>query len=305
MFQKLIRILLLCGAGAVLTACSKPTPEPAQTDSAAPGSNTEADAGPSVGRDDEIPTFQVSLRCEYGQIFAEWTLPAEFEDLEQELVLYDFIQVLDAGNSVYEEFASYPVSYSSQNISKYVAWHYQETGIDTDNFLPSVAACVNVYDSGKLLRSVMSYSLPVRDFFPAETGPVIGEELPLEAVTALEWSGSGSSMESNFLFSLDLEEEPAVLYASYSDAGGSKEKEIPLDEESLRPFLELLPAGTLKRARAQDPDLEILDAGDDFFRISWQEIRDCDRSWYRFVLSDEDAEKLRDLFHRLVNYKPF
>lgn len=282
MFRGLVCIIALGCAAFMIAGCTK------NNNSLQPG--------------ETIENIAIIPECANGRIHAEWKVPAGMEDLEETITLYDFYAASD-GNSAYEAFDEFTVSGGYQDISNAVAYHYQETGIDTDTQKPMLAVGVDIYKDGAKTASGISYSINVADFFPPEQGPEIGKDLTEENITGLEWSSSGMAADSFFHFSVSFDETPAVLYGNYYDVSMEHEKELELDEESRQRFMDLILTGKICREYAEDPHLEILDGGEEYFRLLWQDMRDCDRSWYRICFSQENRQQIEDLFHELVSYR--
>ena len=89
-FRKMISLLVLGCAVALISSCSKPKEEAAKTDNPEP--------------DDSVQKFSVVPEVRNGRIFVRWEIPEGLENCEEKVVLYDLSFQFSTGRGLYHDW---------------------------------------------------------------------------------------------------------------------------------------------------------------------------------------------------------
>ena len=242
----------------------------------------------------DVP-FTVELRESDGFIRAEWTRLGD--GFTYEVSVCDRVESTEGEVSL-QAFARRETDAASIALSDDVAWYYQESGLDSVQYPMELVVTVVARRDGQRAAEGESNILGLTDFFPPEDAPAIGPDIPPGDITRFEWHSNGSYIEANFYFNVDLEGGAARLDAVYFDERGRHEIDAPAPESFRRELMDILCRGRLYRDYVMDPEIMILDGGDEYFRIEWKGMKASQRRYYRVAFDEADAEALSAALHR-------
>ena len=212
--------------------------------------------------------------------YIHWEKPEE-GDVQYQIVI-QAVSGKDAGAAA-DRIAEETISYESYSGMKWIAWYAQEK----DYYGPiryQVTAVVN--DAA----AYQGYSdiVMIQDYFPAETE----KQIDAETINGFCYSGSGESMEHNFLFDIRKEDGKYILTADYTDSEDRHEIEKEITEEDFQELRRYAANGTIVRRTAEDPEWVMLDGSEERFQVYWNEETEVEKDWYEWIPAQSDKEPL-------------
>ncbi|MBR2989961.1 MAG: hypothetical protein IKF51_00695 [Solobacterium sp.] len=268
------KYIILLSAAVLLYGCTKPE-EP-------------------VTPEEELTEMKVQLEDTYGSFRAAWNAPEE--DCTYEVTLYD-----QTGTDGETAFRTLTTESTAVLLTDELAWYLQEAGLDSVSHPFDLIVVVTAYKDDRTIASVRSDALTVKDLLPPEEAPVLFEDIAREDITFFEWSSSGSSVDQIFNYSVVFEEGETQYYASYFGKNGQTERELLATDAFREELLDVIGRGTLYRDSVMDPEIEILDGGEEYCRIEWNGMKESERQYYRLRFSEEDEQEMQRLMLDIIN----
>ena len=218
--------------------------------------------------------LSVHFKNEYDQPVCVW------EKLENETDSISYVLSLENpsnGDILHEE----EVQYERYVGTSWLAYYCQEK-----EYFGKLIYKVKAYDDNKLIAEGESEAFEANVFFPEKKELVIGKDIPSDAITQIEYSGSGSSVEHIFRYTIMMD---GTIDMSYFGPNGSVEKEKAISEQDWNQVLAIIETGSLKRRYIMDPNIEMLDGSEKRLTIEWE--GKAPRDSYYEVVFDESAQE--------------
>ncbi|MBQ7064804.1 MAG: hypothetical protein IJM90_07945 [Firmicutes bacterium] len=181
-------------------------------------------------------------------------------------------------------------------ITDILAYYAQERELGGAEW--TIRAEVIVRDTkGKILARNLSEQIVLRDFFPPEEAPVLGQDIPLDKITSFSSSGSGSLAEDNYSYMLINDRSLGMItfHGSYILPTGSFTISKAITEKDWQRMIDYISHGTLYRGSITDPTLERLDGSDSYMSIEWEGMSRSD-GYYNLSLPEEMTEEIHRWF---------
>ena len=286
-------ILMLLATALLMSGCA---------DGGSPESSTEPESSvvsessvtdTSSESAESIEQLSIQLVDRDGWIRAEWegeyidgctyevTSYSRIESTEGEVSLIKIDETTTTGRSI--------------ALTDRIAYYYQEMKIDSFSRPIELVVKVRGIVDDKTVAEGESSSIGLIDFFPPEEGPKIGEDIQLSDITLLELYSNGTSTEMIYNFTVNFQDGRVSYYGSYFNRGKNKEVEKDYPESYGKKLLDVISRGSLYRDYVMDPEIQMLDGGDRYYRIEWEGMKNAERRYYRLRLDEEDSELLEDL----------
>ncbi len=179
------------------------------------------------------------------------------------------------------------------NANRHISYYCQENEY-FGYFIYDVVA----YVDDEIMASGSSEPFKGEDVFPIE------KSIEMEGleINSFSYVSNADYVEGNFSFHILLQKDSIVLYATYFDGvtldKKTVEKNITLEEwEGL---LKLLKDGSLLRYKVSDPEIEMLDGTEEYFRLGWVKQTHQQENYIRFY-PNNNKEEISKYLHDLAN----
>ena len=213
--------------------------------------------------------------------YIRWEKPEE-GDMEYEIVM-QAVSGKDAGAAV-DRIGEETISYESYSGMKWIAWYAQEN----DYYGPMRYQVTAVADGTAVCQGYSDIFL-IGDYFPAEKE----KQIDAETINGFCYSGSGESMEHNFLFDIREEDGKYILNADYTDEEDRHEIEKEITEAEFQELRRFAASGTIVRRRAEDPEWVMLDGSEERFQVYWNGETEIEKNWYEWVPEESQKEAVK------------
>ena len=228
----------------------------------------------------EPAELKINVEKGYGNAVLTWDEPEEADTYD---ILISKHSGADGGAKA-ERIADTTCQSGYFQPSNYLAWYGYETG-----YFGPVRFQVSAYAKNQLIAQGINDNLMIQDVFPPEEELFFGTDVKAEDIVSLQYSGSGSSMEDNFCFSVRKDGDEVRYMADYTDVTGSHADDYEIAEEIFERILPELENGRIVRRIPDDPEIEMLDGSETYFRIEWKDETELQKSWYRFEPDEEET----------------
>ena len=241
-------------------------------------SHSESEADPASNQPETgEETDMISLKKEYGQIFLEWPRVEGITD-----PLYEVAVETAEGKELYR------IAGRSESIAAtgYAAYAAQE-----NDYYGEAVFHVFVKENGAVKKEYVSETFLIEDFFPKQKELIIGEDLKLDDLYLISYSGNGEMASDNFSYSLSRSDEEVTYSASWIDESGHHEVERTEDLKVWEEVLGYLANMKIERRELMDPEIQMLDGKESHLSVDWMG-RTGKYSYYTAVFPKADEEAL-------------
>ncbi|MBR4163255.1 MAG: hypothetical protein IKR11_07010 [Solobacterium sp.] len=221
-------------------------------------------------------TLEVYLDTDYGRLHLEWT---EVDDATYAVTL----QGVDT-NGEYIDLSSCPSDYNAFYGEDMVAYYCQENG-----FPEKMRFHISATREEEVTAEGFSEEFNPKDFFPERESLQLKEDIPLEAITAFSWHTTGSYVEANQNLYFHKDGNDCYLEGLFYRDSKKTEVKKKLKEQDWQEFLALLSQGEVVRDYIMDPEIEILDGGDNSMELEWEGMSDMEEKYYVYSSSNREA----------------
>ena len=210
-----------------------------------------------------------------------WEKPEE-GDVQYKIVM-QAVSGKDGGAAV-DRIGEETITYESYSGMKWIAWYAQE-----NDYYGPMRYQVTALISDTAVCQGYSDIFVIKDYFPAEKV----KQIDAETINGFCYSGSGESMEHNFIFDIREEDGKYILTADYTDAEDRHEIEKEITEEQFQELRRYAANGTVVRRTAEDPEWVKLDGSEERFQISWNEETELEKNWYEWIPEQSETEAVK------------
>lgn len=220
--------------------------------------------------------LEVYLDTDYGRLHLEWT--------EVDGAMYVVtLQGIDI-NGEYIDLSSYPSDYNAFYGEDMVAYYCQENGFP-EKMCFHISANINE----EVISEGFSEAFDPKDFFPERESLQLKDDIPLASITAFSWNTNGSYVEANQNLYFYKDGDDCYLEGLFYRDSKKTEVKKKLKEQDWQEFLELLSQGEVVRKYIMDPEIVILDGGENSMELEWEGMSDIEQKYYVYSSSNRDA----------------
>lgn len=225
----------------------------------------------------EIKEMNVELETGYYQPLCKW------EALQEEVDTYRITLQKVEGDKV-EGIATTETQYQPMGLGDQFFYYAQE-----NNYYGPMRFKVEALQKEKVIAQGVSDSFAVTDYYPQE------EEIsvPWDLLTSFSYSGSGSSMEHLFDYSI-RKEDGKFVYSGTDYSLEESEFLTEITETQWEKLKNILKLGHYVRKHYSDPEIEMLDGSEQHMRLEWKNQTTIQQDMYEFVLEDDKVSVLRE-----------
>ena len=239
----------------------------------------------STGTKQNLKEMKITVNNSYGNPVVTWEKP-EGEELHYE-VLIRTVSSSDGGKTGMMMY-NVPVDYETFHAGDYIAYYAQE-----HEYYGPLSFQVTAYDKETAVAQGTSDIILAADCFPSVKELVFGEDVKPEDITMISYSGTGSMAGDNFHYTLYKEDDEYLLDAAFFDETGEHTAEHPVDAEVYEQAKAFLEGGRIVRKTVGDPEIILLDGGEEGYELYWNGMSELQRSWYEFIPAHEQEWSFR------------
>ena len=165
-----------------------------------------------------------------------------------------------------------------------VAYYCQENG-----FPEKMRFHVEASKDEEVTAEGFSEEFNPKDFFPERESLQLKDDIPLESITAFSWNTNGSYVEANQNLYFYKDGDDCYLEGLFYRDSKKTEVKKKLKEQDWQEFLALLSQGEVVRKYIMDPEIVILDGGDNSMELEWEGMSDMEEKYYVYSSSNREA----------------
>ena len=215
----------------------------------------------------EGQNMEIRVNTDYGNLRLGWDETAGADSY--------LVTMLDGDGN---ELTSYRESYGGSDALPHLAYYCQENG-----YPAAVSFRVQAMQEEQVLAEGRTDPLNPRDFFPEQEQLAWDEDVDPALVTKFSWDTSGDTVEANNHISVYRSDGSITLSADYYDSSSKHHRtEKKVSESDWNELLELLRQGTIARKYIADPEMIVLDGGEERMTLRWEGMSDTQERFYVF-----------------------
>ena len=211
--------------------------------------------------------MEIRVNTDYGNLRLGWDETAGADSY--------LVTMLDGDDN---ELTSYREFYGGSDALPHLAYYCQEIGFPT-----AVSFRVQAMREEKVLAEGRTDAVNPRDFFPEQEQLAWDEDVDPALVTRFSWDTSGDTAEANNHISVYRSDGSITLSVDYYDSSRKRHQtEKKVSESDWNELLELLRQGTIARKYIADPEMIVLDGGEERLTLRWDGMSDTQERFYVF-----------------------
>lgn len=225
-----------------------------------------------------LQVFEVQMESEYGQMNLSWQKP-EF------ISGNDTYRVIAEGLRGREFVRLYEIQTAETffRATDVIAYVCQENG-----FYEQLRFFIIAYDEGRDVGYAYTETFDPRLYFPEKETLAYGEDVSMSDIRTLDVHSNGMAAEDNWSYYVVHDGSTEM----YFNKAGSEEKRITLNNGQWQKILDYLARGEIVRKRVMDPEIVILDGGEQDISVTWNGMKDIEESYYHVSLDADDRQQL-------------
>jgi hypothetical protein len=242
--------------------------------------NMENETGEAV-----LQIFEVQMESEYGQMNLSWQKPEFIKG-------NDTYTVAAEGLKGREFIRLYEMQITDTffRATDVIAYVCQENG-----FYEQLRFFIVAYDDGKDVGYAYTETFDPRQYFPEKERLVYGEDVSMSDIRTLDVRSNGMAAEDNWSYFVVHDGSTEM----YFNKAGSEERRITLNNGQWQKILDYLARGEIVRKRVMDPEIVILDGGEQDISVTWNGMKEIEESYYHVSLDAGDKQQLLDYLESL------
>lgn len=242
--------------------------------------NMENETGEAV-----LQIFEVQMESEYGQMNLSWQKPEFIRGNDTYTVAAEGLK-----GSEFIRLYEMQITDTFFRATDVIAYVCQENG-----FYEQLRFFIVAYDDGKDVGYAYTETFDPRQYFPEKERLVYGEDVSMSDIRTLDVHSNGMAAEDNWSYFVVHDGSTEM----YFNKAGSEERRITLNNGQWQKILDYLARGEIVRKRVMDPEIVILDGGEQDISVTWNGMKEIEESYYHVSLDAGDRQQLLDYLESL------